>query len=51
MPIVFTYDNGNRLEDVMRQVVQITPTETPFMSGIGKTQANNTLKRRKVGGV
>lgn len=43
MPILFTYDNGNRLEDVMRQVVQITPTETPFMSGIGKTQANNTL--------
>lgn len=43
MPILFTYDNGNRLEDVMRQIVQITPTETPFMSGIGKTQANNTL--------
>lgn len=43
MPILFTYDNGNRLEDVMRQVVQITPTETPFMSGIGKTQANNTF--------
>ena len=43
MPIIFTYDNGNRLEDVMRQVVQLTPTETPFMSGIGKTQANNTI--------
>lgn len=27
----------------MRQIVQITPTETPFMSGIGKTQANNTI--------
>lgn len=29
MPILFTYDNGNRLEDVMRQIVQVTPTETP----------------------
>ena len=29
MAILFTYDNGNKLEDVMRQIVQITPTETP----------------------
>lgn len=43
MAILFTYDNGNRLEDVMRMVVQMTPTETPFMSGIAKTQANNTI--------
>lgn len=43
MPVLFTYDNGNRLEDVMRQIVQITPTETPFMSGIGKTRAGNTF--------
>lgn len=43
MPVLFTYDNGNRLEDVMRMVVQMTPTETPFMSGIGKTQASNTI--------
>lgn len=42
MPVLFTYDNGNRLEDVMRMVVQMTPTETPFMSGIAKTQAFNT---------
>lgn len=43
MPVLFTYDNGNRLEDVMRMVIQMTPTETPFMSGIGKTQASNTI--------
>lgn len=42
-PVLFTYDNGNRLEDVMRAVVQMTPTETPFMSGIAKTRAINTL--------
>lgn len=43
MVVLFTYDNGNRLEDVMRMVVQMTPTETPFMSGIGKTRAFNTV--------
>lgn len=42
-PVLFTYDNGNRLEDVMRMVVQMTPTETPFMSGIAKTRAFNTF--------
>jgi hypothetical protein len=43
MPVLITYDNGNRLEDVMRAVVQMTPTDTPFMSGIGKTRAFNTI--------
>ena len=43
MPILITYDNGNRLEEVMRAVVQMTPTETPFMSGIGKEQVFNTF--------
>jgi hypothetical protein len=43
MAILFTYDNGNRLEDVMRQVVQITPTDKPFMAGIAKVRAFNTL--------
>jgi hypothetical protein len=43
MAVLFTYDNGNRLEDVMRMVVQMTPTETPFMSGIAKTRCYNTL--------
>lgn len=42
MAVLFTYDNGNRLEDVMRQVVQITPTDKPFMVGIAKVKASNT---------
>lgn len=42
-PVLITYDNGNRLEEVMRAVVQMTPTETPFMSGIGKDQIFNTF--------
>lgn len=43
MTVFVTYDDGNRLEDVMRSVVQVTPTDTPFMSGVGKTKATNTL--------
>lgn len=43
MAVVFTYDDGNRLEDVMDMVIQLTPTETPFMSGIAKTRASNTI--------
>jgi len=43
MAVLVTYDDGNRLEDVMRAVVQMSPTDTPFMSGIGKTKASNTL--------
>lgn len=43
MAVLFSYDDGNRLEDVMRMVVQMTPTETPFMTGIAKTRAYNTL--------
>ena len=42
-PVLFTYDNGNRLEDVMMSVIQMTPTETPFMSGVGKGRATNTF--------
>ena len=43
MAVIVTYDDGNRLEDVMRAVIQLSPTDTPFMSGIGKTKASNTL--------
>jgi len=42
MAILKTYDDGNRLEDVMKMVITITPTDTPFMSGIKKKKANNT---------
>ena len=43
MAVLQTYADGNRLEDVMRMVVTITPTDTPFMSGIQKKKAANTL--------
>lgn len=41
MPVITVYDDGNRLEDVMLAVVQLSPTDTPFFSGIGKTKASN----------
>lgn len=43
MGVLITYEDGNRLEDVMKAVVTITPTDTPFMSGIKKKKATNTL--------
>ena len=43
MAIITSYDDGNRLEDVMRLVVELSPTDTPFSSGIAKTKAYNTL--------
>ena len=42
MAVITTYDDGNRLEDVMMAVVQLSPTDTPFTSGIAKTKATNT---------
>lgn len=43
MAIVTTYDDGNRLEDVLGMVIMLSPTDTPFISGIGKTRAKNTI--------
>ena len=42
MAILQTYADGNRLEDVMLSVIMMTPTDTPFISGIAKTRAKNT---------
>lgn len=42
MSVLVTYDDGNRLEDVMKMVIQLSPTDTPFISGIQKTKASNT---------
>jgi len=42
MAVLVTYDDGNRLEDVMAMVIQLSPTDTPFVSGIAKTKATNT---------
>lgn len=43
MAVLVTYDDGNRLEDVMQMVIQLSPTDTPFISGIAKTRATNTF--------
>jgi len=43
MAVLQTYDDGNRLEDVMLAVIQLSPTDTPFISGIAKTRASNTF--------
>ena len=37
------YDDGTRMEDVQRQVIILTPTEAPFMTGINKGKAANVL--------
>ncbi len=42
MAVITTYDDGNRLEDVMMVVTVITPTKTPFMSSIRKAHASNS---------
>lgn len=41
--IITTWDDGNRLEDVLRMVTNITPTDTPFFSGIRKTRCANVV--------
>ncbi|UOF78249.1 major capsid protein [Caudoviricetes sp.] len=41
MPVITVYEDGNRLEDVMRAVVMLSPTDTPFVSGIAKARAGN----------
>ena len=40
---LITYEDGNRLEDVLRTVVQVTPYDTPFLSYTPKSKAYNTL--------
>jgi hypothetical protein len=37
------YDDGTRIEDVMRNIICLTPTDTPFMTGIKKGGASNVL--------
>lgn len=43
MGTVLTYNDGNLLESVTRMVINISPTDTPVMSSIGKTKAIQTL--------
>lgn len=40
---LITYEDNNRLEDVMRMVVQVTPYDTPFLSYSPKGRADNTF--------
>jgi hypothetical protein len=43
MSVITTYQDGNRLEDVLRMVINISPTDTPFVSGISKSKANDVI--------
>ena len=43
MSILITYDNGNRVPDVMAGTILLTPTKTPLYSGFRKTEAGQTL--------
>ena len=38
-----TYTTVGIREDLADIIYNISPTETPFMSGVGKTKATNTL--------
>ena len=38
-----TYQTVGIREDIADIIYSISPTETPFMSGVGKTKATNTL--------
>ena len=41
-----TFDSNNKREDLANVIYNISPTETPFMSGVAKTKATNKLERR-----
>lgn len=43
MPGIDTYSTRGAREDLSDVIYRIAPTETPFMSAIGKTEATNTL--------
>ena len=42
MGVLISYDDGNRMDDVMQAVITITPLDTPFMSSIKRRKASNT---------
>lgn len=43
MPVFRTYEDGNRLEDTEDLVLQLSPTDTPFTSGLPRTKCSGTL--------
>ena len=42
MATLLTYDTTGIREDLADIIYNISPTDTPFMSGVGKTKATNT---------
>ena len=42
MATLLTYDTFGKREDLTDIIYNISPTDTPFMSGVGKTKATNT---------
>ena len=42
MATLLTYDTYGKREDLSDIIYNISPTDTPFMSGVGKTKATNT---------
>ncbi len=42
MAVLKTYDTTGIREDLADIIYNISPTETPFMSGVGKNKATNT---------
>lgn len=43
MPVLQNYDDGNKLEEVFKTVVTVTPWEIPFFSGLGKRKIYSTI--------
>ena len=43
MPVLQNYDDANKLEEVFKTVITVTPWETPFFSGIGKRRIYSTI--------
>jgi len=41
--ITTTFDDGNMLEDVMRTVILLTPTDKPYTTGMPKNRATNVI--------
>ena len=42
MAVLTTYNTTGIREDLADIIYNISPTETPFMSGVGKNKATNT---------
>lgn len=41
--IFLTYNDGNRIDDVMEYSFMLTPTDTPLYSGLKKTKARDVI--------